>query len=788
MRATWIISALRALARWFQRHSSKPKSPTSSPPADQPSDSPPIVPKHEVTDPEASPTETMQHQNSGPGDEITEEQPETKLISDENGIIKPSATIPKTKPDPSPPEPVAHGPETESPDSPPSDSAEIDSEHCDATASAPNDDHEQSQSANAPDSEVDDTADGVERITSAEDSPKSKRKPRNIGGRRGQQSLSTPQEQRSQPHSRPELICQNSPDSMTWEVVVAADKDCRLKEVHLDGVRLDHTAEKCRVPNFQGDLTVSCQDGQSHSISLFEGDPLIFKLRKNWGGEGRNIARITKGHFIVIAPASWERTGRAPVEPTGCVDCSFQAHYFHRESTASDEDLGGFREWRHPLAATGIELVGSRVFDDSDEGEGDLFVGDAPILKSSSDIIWARVGEEIEYGWGQNFLLDEQSLEEVLNGREGRFFVRVFDSEIKLLDSVPFRYFSDLRQILVSGSNYTEDTVLPPSSKGHSAAEVRFVGADGSTISPILPSEASQLLAPSGALEAPPHPDADRVSCKLASTSGEVNIVLELPRIWWRLDDDPPDVSAWRDTPFVRTRREFEKLGRTNVCVALLTKRQTEVRAGFDDEPTQPYKRNIEDERIVVPLVHFIDCAQIDRRLGEDALFNIECAGHVVAIIEIPADPTPEILSFNAKPATIISGQEAILQWSTRNADDARISIDPNAGAVDKDGTFSVRPRVTTKYTITLTVSGTDDISSSTMVRVKHLPVSGNAPAALVIATGSRWRPGKGYSHGELQDASLSAEEALERGIPVDKRRRTSHKANLERLRRLTDG
>ncbi|NWG11205.1 ribosomal protein L13e [Candidatus Bathyarchaeota archaeon] len=41
-------------------------------------------------------------------------------------------------------------------------------------------------------------------------------------------------------------------------------------------------------------------------------------------------------------------------------------------------------------------------------------------------------------------------------------------------------------------------------------------------------------------------------------------------------------------------------------------------------------------------------------------------------------------------------------------------------------------------------------------------------------------RRGKGFSREELKKAGLSLKEALKFGIPVDSRRRTAHKENIE--------
>ena len=785
MRVTWIIEALGALASRLWLGAKRLTSPLGRPTATGPlSGSSDAATDEAGTDPEQSTAADIPDRNLRHDDGTHQERTDSGDTDDQNGPTESGDSTSEPPSDFGPPKQVSPGSSSDSADQTPSASTEVDSEGPVATAPLLDDDQQDSLLETVGHSERDEP----ERVDyGTEKAPKSDRKPREIGGRRGRQQSSRQTEQQLRsPLARPELICRKAPGSTTWEIILTADAECRLAVVHLEGKRLDHTAPACRVPSVTGRLTVSCQDGQEHDYPLFEEDPLIFKLRKNWLGDGRKIARITSGHFIVIAPTSWERTGRAPVEPDGCADTAFRAHYFHREANATDESLDGFREWSNSPVATCIELTGRCVFDDSDEG--DLFVGDAPSLQSSPEIVWARVGEETEHGWGQSFLPDAQSLPEVLGGREGRFFLRVYDSEARLLDSTAFRCVRNLLRIRVNGTDYSQDLVVVPTSSGHSPTEVRFVGADGSTIAPILPTEALQAAAPSGALVVPPNPDADHISCTLATDASGVVIVLDLPRIWWRLEHGRPGPGEWRDTPIIMTRQEFREHAHSNVSMALLSRRFGSVRAGFDDEPAQPYRRLIEDDQIAIPLAHFVDHEQIDRRLNEDAHFNVEWAKEIVPLIVISADPVPEILSFTAEPATILAGEETLLEWTTRNAGDARLSIDPDAGEVDSDGTIVVRPTETTRYTLTLAVPSIDGIISTTTVAVEQLPVPGKRPTARVMSAGGGWRSGKGFSLRELQDASVTVTEAVARSIPIDRRRRTSHRANVERVRGMLDG
>ena len=555
--------------------------------------------------------------------------------------------------------------------------------------------------------------------------------------------------------------------------------------MHVDGKALGVTGGQCRVPSLKGHLTTSSPDGQDYIVPLFEGGPLIFKLRKNWSGDGRKISRITNGHFIVVAPNSWERTGRAPVEPDTCADPGFSAHYFHRDSASSNGVVDGFREWGGAPGVSIVKLAGRQVYDNCDDGP--LFVGDYPTIECSPEIEWARVGEETERGWGQNFRPHEQSLPEVLAGREGRFFLRVYDSEITLRDSVAFRYVRDLTRMEVDGTEYAQGTLLVPTKSGYARTEVRFIGADGSTRTPVLPPDAHQAMAPSGAIVVPPRPDADRLTCTLVSGFGAVDFVLDLPRVWWRLEIGQSGSGEWRDRPLVMTRQEFRKHAYADATLTLLSARQTTVRAGFDHEPTLRYNRKIDEECIVIPLAHFADHAQIDRRLTTDAHFNVHWARATVPLIVIAADPLPEIVSFAADPLKIVAGEEATLEWATRNTGDARVAIDPVPGVVEGDGTCTVRPVARTRYTLTLAVPGADDIARTVTVAVDFAPLHGRQPAARVISPAGGWRIGKGFSIGELRDAGLAAREAINRSIAIDRRRRTSHRANVDAIRSLLD-
>ncbi len=467
------------------------------------------------------------------------------------------------------------------------------------------------------------------------------KKPRRFGGRRTGRTQSAPVE-RASFNPGPELICRKTPGSVRWEIALSADDSAT--SVKQNGEPLGLRNGSWPLACFAGHLSVDFRGRSLVTVPLFDRHPLVFRLKKDWGGDGRRVPRVTKGHFIVIAPVEWVRLGHAPVDPEGCSDPAFMAHYFFRDGSESASDLGGFREHDVPSSAPDFTLIGRTVFDDSDEG--DLFVGEPPQLDCEDRVLWARVGEEGENGWkGRNFQPSECSLlAEVMDARQGRFFLRVYDKQLAMLDGAQFRYLSDLREIQVNGERYSEDTLLVPSATGYPPTSVRFMGVGGSPIhaSP-LPGTAA-VVNEMGGLTAAPRPEADAILCTLRGEGGSVDIALRLPRIWWRMERDGGD-GEWCSTPLKMTRHDFRELAAANAVLRLRSpKRISSVFVGLGDEPDIKYRRK--DGGFELPLANFVDHVEIDHRLAEDTRFSVRFGqsndrrGHTkLSLVQIAADP-----------------------------------------------------------------------------------------------------------------------------------------------------
>lgn len=633
---------------------------------------------------------------------------------------------------------------------------------------------------------------------------KPRSKPREISGRRSRMPRRSSNAPPALRGPRPELLCYKDWTDGTWKVVLSGDEEFQIKAVYLQGKKLDVANNKCRIPSLTGQLTIEYQDEPIQDETLFEDKPLIFKLQKNWAGSGRKITAITSGYFIVFAPAKWNRTGYVPVAPEGCRDAAFLAHYFYREAQSQDEHIDGFRECENFRAITRIKLSGQCVFDDSDEG--DLFVQRVPELTATQDVVWARVGRESKSGWkGQNFKPAEQSLSDILSGREGRFFLRVHDSSCKLLDSTTFRFLQGLKRIRVNGEPYTKRTILLPDLNGHPPTEVHFVAFDDSKSPQITPCEGTHATVKSGVLTVDRSPEANCILCTLGSGNNATKIKLDLPRTWWKMVSRGQIQCEWRDKPLYMTRQEFQEHAYNGSEIRLLQKRLQSIQVGFDDELNLNFR--LSKGECTIPLREFVDHVQIDQRLSADAQFKVELAGTALPLIVISADLVPEIESFTASPMRIFKGEEVILRWVTSEANQAQVTITPGIGLSESEGHCIVRPIKTTTYTLSLVAHDTYRVEKVVTVNV-DLPCGSVEqlrprargfslpPPRLSKSTkhlrprvrrhdGSGWKNAKGFSHNEVQCAGLTLRDAYRYSFRLDTRRRTVHQINVQALKTL---
>ena len=629
------------------------------------------------------------------------------------------------------------------------------------------------------------------RLRKPQDDGPEQRQPRQIPGRRFDKPRPSPEraaaataERRFVP--RPELICRQLGSSGPWEVLLRAEQECAVEDVRQDGTSLAGVDGDYGLASLRGMLSITTGDCEPYELALFQGNPLIFKTPVDWNGDGRRVSGITAGCFIVIAPTEWTRSGSPPVAAAPCTDADFMAHYFVAREDQSARGAEGFDQYEIPLTRARFSLSGVRVFDDSDHGE--LFVGDTPKLRTAAGVAWARVGEEQRNGWrGTNFKLGERLLADVLNGRQGRFFVRVFDAESKLLDSGEFRYLRGLREIRVDGTPHTEHALIAPAPDGHAPVVIQYAGVD--RVIP-APGQVHVTEQPEGRVEVEPHPDGDVLQCVLEAGAGSVDTTIRLGRVWWRMKNASDGLDAWRGTPVTLTRQQFRGHADADASIELrLPRHVASVSAGFDEALNRTCQARQGDQHAVatVRMLDFVDYSHIDQPRYRDASFGVRCDGAVLSLIRVHADPLPAVVSFACEPQAVTAGAVMTLSWRTRSTEPGGVAIVPGIGAVAASGSVTVTPSKTTTFTLRLAASGLEDVTQSVLVTVLSRAQVAGGLVARVKRAGGGWRDAKGFSVGELLAAGVTDREAARRACSIDRRRRSTHAGNVSTLVKAID-
>ncbi len=519
--------------------------------------------------------------------------------------------------------------------------------------------------------------------------------------------------------------------------------------------------------------------GERRLLPLYTDKPMVFQVGTDWRGPGRKVRGVGVGHFVAIVPMEWTRWGSAPVKPEPCADAGFCAHYFHG-ARGDAPKAEGFEEFG-AVSTSVIELVGRRVFDDSDQGE--LYVGHVPELNAPG-MAWAHVGEEGRKGWRETYRLDSgQTLADVVGDRQGWFFVRVYrEGEIVQADSVQFRYLASLREIRIDGRPYTADTLLTPGPRGHGTSRIDFVGSTKARVRIEGTVTSGLSVAPGGtSVACAPHPELGELQFRLTDGHGAVDVVIDLPRVWWRLERAGQALASWRDRSDTVTRNEYRALALDGFAVTVrVPARAAPVGFGFDEEGRVGYPGRREGRRAlcVVSLRDFADHEEIDRRLFRDAVFGARCGEAIVDLMKVAADPLPKIAEFTVAPARARVGETVAVLWRIENCEGVEVSLEPDVGPVAAEGRYKIRMDRRTRVALRLVAPGMNDLVREFFVDLEPPAASlEQQPIARARRAGS-WRRAKGFSPGEMAEAAGSVRLSVRR----DRRRRSAHAINIASL------
>ncbi len=460
--------------------------------------------------------------------------------------------------------------------------------------------------------------------------------PKDRGGRpRVEQPERTNEEIHKESYYRkPELVCMQK--DMKWYLGVEKTGNESDYEVKQNGKALTETVGLFLIEDILGSLVIKNKStGSEQSINLADEQNhlLIFKLSGESIESGRLVRYATKGNYLVIVPRNWsrneEKSGIAFLQPCDCSLDEYQAHFFHLDSE-SDSRIAFWNsdgeEIENLKGNLQFDLNGNELCDANEEmgplfGNGELtLVSNQPAtIEKIKTIVIGEEGNDIPNRWKKEFksiiVARQINVAEQLNGRTAAwYFLRMYDSEDKLIDSLDFRFVPNLEKIVVA-----EHSIFPNENCGHLSVKVVFECCDAGAcdlelVEPNTALKITKLNEKQIEIIIPSRPIFDMTKWKYKSkTNSQVHLSLLVERVWWNVSSD--EDRTWKDLPIGLSRDDFRATSESKLSIKLPRKRWTDkVRVGFNVSKAREYPVKVDDEVVEIPLNHF----------GDDGMLNNE--------------------------------------------------------------------------------------------------------------------------------------------------------------------
>jgi len=380
-------------------------------------------------------------------------------------------------------------------------------------------------------------------------------------------------------------------------------------------------------------------------VSVYCGEQLVahldpdqgqgFLLFRLVGHRGRQVRQATIGNYLAVVPESWvwdaEVSGGPPVAPEQTSLSGYQAYFF--DASGAGTPAIAFRangeQIRIPCRRRLIRLAGNAL-PDSAEGVGPLFGDSPPTIKlegaaQAGEIRTLVFGEEGpgRDKWRAQVLVSPGDVEvpppeELMTRAGGWYFLRVYDANGELVESLDFRFMSALKEIRASPHPAL------PGTGGHVPVHVQFMhdhgcsvafadGGDGRVVVTGEPGCTKITL--------PPDPAWDRISCTVSEDGVSVDVVVATRRVWWAIGEEDETPDKWVDAPMEVSRRHFAPTSTTALWVRFSVLHLAEkLYIGFNPSTARPYRLPAQSRQIPIPLRELGDMAEIEDLAGEPDL------------------------------------------------------------------------------------------------------------------------------------------------------------------------
>ena len=496
---------------------------------------------------------------------------------------------------------------------------------------------------------------------------------------------------------KPEIICWKK--ERQWIPAVEIPEELLENSglaVLQDGLplRQEESKEACwPLERVFGEVVVQWIEGegvQEIRVALGQDGYLLFKLSGQNQNRGRCVKFPSSGSYLVMVPDDWVRddtlSGPPPVEPESVFLTGYKAHFFELEK--DDDGKIAFCTPTGELfeiesKAPRFELVGDRLCD-ATEKIGPLFGKRPPQIRAPDDQTWKDVGTIVvgEEGsgkgrWRKVFYPNPGEIQqdlpsEVADRKGGWYFLRLYDTNDDLIESLDFRFLYALKEIRLP-----QPSPLP-SEDGHRPVCVEFLHEPGCAVQPAdnLTNIHIERQDDATILTIPPDPTCDETRWIVGAEDGpQAELTILVERLWWGIGEEHNAPSEWKDRPLALQRDDFAATSKEALWLRLPRHRWVDkVLVGFERSKARLYNVKVTEKTIAVPLREFSDSKEVGDHTQDHSLkVWIERDGRstdaVVAIIpasvaapersQVVSPPTAHWAGFGRKKTAVA---EAVLR------------------------------------------------------------------------------------------------------------------------------
>lgn len=347
---------------------------------------------------------------------------------------------------------------------------------------------------------------------------------------------------------------------------------------------------------------------------------LLFKLTGETQKQGRLVQEPSSGAYFFIVPATWKPDGATFPE-----NVSLHSYVGYYRVFAKDEqtklsfEIPGKVPIIIQAKANRFALIGNNL-NDVNEYLGSLFGGELPSICGLSDEAWNNISSIVVGEEGRGKGEWRTSFEPVIEGTDvrlpeeefadrqgGWYFIRFYNDENRLVESLDFRFVRGLHSIEIN-------PLMPlPSDTGYSTGVVEFSHGNSCRIHPAteLERELSSEFSERGTtVLIRAHRRWDKTKWLVVPQNGEdqqqVEVTVQIERIWWAIGEEKKEPTEWTDRPVLLSRNDFRATSEKILWLSLPTPRRADqVLLGFAQAEYRPYQARTAGNTIAIPLWHF---------------------------------------------------------------------------------------------------------------------------------------------------------------------------------------